>query len=130
MKIKWLWMMSGMVLGLNVFTGCNDSKDSGSDVSSEILADQTVSIAAAGTHQTGILTAPAEGILRAKIKSAVGSDLKGSFVKVSDSTIHAEQTAADFTIATATTSGQTWRVKVFNPSGVAVDATIKVEFNP
>jgi hypothetical protein len=98
------------------------------------LLKQTVSIAKAATYETNVLTAPGNGTLTAHVKSLVGSDLVVSFFRVSDSTTFNKKTGPDVNISTfcniGCTIGQTWKVVIYNPSGVAIDASITVTFNP
>lgn len=133
MKLRMLSMLMLGLLCSAVLTACNDDDDSPDTPptpASSVLADQTVSIPMGTTHQTGILTAPGNGELKARVTSAVGSDLQGGFLRVADSVVKSATTGPDFTMFTPTTSGQTWRVQVRNPSGVPIDTTIKVEFVP
>lgn len=131
MKSNMVLMALGSVLFGIIISGCDSGGGSGDGgASATTLEEQNISIPMGATHQTGVLTAPGDGALSANIKSLVGSDLKGSFYRVWDGATLSETTGPDFTISTATTSGQTWRVKVFNPSGVPIDTQIKVDFVP
>jgi hypothetical protein len=94
------------------------------------LLKQTVSIAKGATYETNALTAPGNGTLIAHVKSHAGSDLVVSFLRVSDSTTFNKKTGPDVNISTVCTIGQTWKVVIFNLSGVAIDTSITVTFNP
>jgi hypothetical protein len=94
------------------------------------LLKQTVNIAKAATYETNVLTAPGNGTLTAHVKSLAGSDLVVSFLRVSDSTTFNKKTGSDVNISTVCTVGQTWKVVIYNPSGVAIDTSITVTFNP
>jgi hypothetical protein len=94
------------------------------------LLKQTVSIAKVATYETKVLTAPGNGTLIAHVKSHAGSDLSVSFLRVSDSTTINKTTGPDVNISTVCTAGQAWKVVIYNPSGVAIDTSITVTFNP
>ena len=94
------------------------------------LLKQTVTIAKGATYETNVLTTPGNGTLTAHVKSHAGSDLVVSFSRVSDSTTFNKTTGPDVNISTVCTVGQTWKVVIFNLSGVAIDTSITVAFNP
>ena len=121
-------MAAGVILG--VACGCDSGGSGGSSSSGTTLVDQTVSIPMAGTHLTGVFAGPGDGVLTGRVKSVGGSTLEAWFIKVSDSSVVGDATGADFNITTGTTTGQTWRVAVFNPSGVSIDTTISVVYAP
>lgn len=120
-------VVAGMVLG--VMCGCESGGSGGSSSGTEML-NETVSIAAAATHQTSVITGPGAGSLTARVRSTVGSTLNAWFIKVSDSSTTGAGSGADFNISTTTTTGETWRVAVFNPSGVAINTEITVNYAP
>lgn len=94
------------------------------------LLKQTISIAKGATYETVVLTAPGNGTLMAHVKSHAGTDLGISFLRVSDSTTHGLTSGPDVHISTVCSAGQTWKVVIFNPSGIAIETSITVTFGP
>ena len=94
------------------------------------LLKQNVNIAKGATYETNTLTAPGNGTLAAHVKSHAGTDFSVSFLRLSDSKTIGTIQGPDVNINTICTAGQTWKVSVYNPSGVAIDASITVTYTP
>ena len=106
------------------------SSGTGTTPSATTFFSGNVTILMHATYDSGNVTAPGAGTISAHVKSGVGSDLKAWFVKTADASVHNTATGNDFSISVPTDSGEKWRLKIFNPSDVAIDTTVSVSYAP